>query len=63
MADVWQTIEKRPRRLLVVGRSAINSDALVAYVEGTDEPLWIVDGGGATANCFVCGLNVRASKC
>jgi len=54
----WMTIEETPRRLTVKGPSAIDSDCLVAYEDGSDRPLWIVLG--TKPDCFVCGLNVRA---
>lgn len=59
----WLTIEEIPRRLIISGRSAIDPDVLVAHLESEPEgkALWIVDGGGRIENCFVCGLNVRAT--
>jgi hypothetical protein len=36
------TVEDKPRRLVVKGRSAIDPDVVVAYAEGSADPLWIV---------------------
>jgi len=49
--EVWRTDEQPPRRLDVLGISAIDPDCLVALLEGSDKPLWIVEHSGA-----VCGL-------
>lgn len=41
----WQTDEKPPRMLTVLGRSAIDPDCLVAEC-GHKKGLWIVDSAG-----------------
>lgn len=56
-ARIWITDEIPVRCLTVQGRSAIDPDCLVAYVEGSDKPLWIIDDGSPqTKRAAVCGL-------
>lgn len=50
--QVWITDEVPARALIVKGWSAIDCDCLVAYLEGSSDPLWIVESSG-----YVCGLN------
>jgi hypothetical protein len=59
-SQTWITLEQVPRRLTVKGRAQMDPDCLVAYIEGSAEPLWIVDDGAKTDRCFVIGLGVRA---
>lgn len=49
--EVWITNEPTPRKLVAHGYSAVDPDCLVAYEEGSDKALWIVESGG-----YVCGL-------
>jgi hypothetical protein len=60
--QMWLTDEIPARAMIAKGRSAIDPDVLVAYVEGDARPLWIVDNGTGTEGCYVCGLggDVRA---
>lgn len=57
--NIWITDETPARALFVAGRSGIDPDCLVAYLEGdeTKKPYWIVDHGNEG---HVCGLGVRA---
>jgi hypothetical protein len=60
--EIWVTLEAHPRRLIVKGRSAIDPDCLVAYLDdGTEQPLWIVQNASLTERCYVAGLDVHAS--
>ena len=61
LVSTWMTLEEMPRKLTVKGRSAIDPDVLVAYLDGDAAPYWIVDNGSID-RCYVCGLDVRASK-
>lgn len=61
MTEIWVTLEEEPRRLIVKGRSAIDSDCLVAHLEGDEKPLWIVQNSSTTDRCFVTGIGVYAS--
>src|SRR5580765_3481102 len=57
--QIWITDEAVARVLFVKGRSGVDPDCLVAYLEGDDsKPLWIVDGGrgGKVSSAYVCGL-------
>jgi hypothetical protein len=56
MNELWITDECPARVLVVRGVSVIDPDCLVAYLEGIDKPLWIVENSGC-----VCGLS-RASE-
>lgn len=64
MANIWITDETPARCLIVKGRSALDPDCLVAYVEGGTKPLWIVDDGIQKDGAYVCGLDgkVRARR-
>jgi hypothetical protein len=55
--DIWITNETPARALFVKGRSGIDPDCLVAYLEDDPhgKPLWIVDKPDGTGH--VCGLN------
>jgi len=55
--EVWRTKENKPRRLNVMGVSGIDPDCLVAYLENSNNPLWIVESSG-----YVCGLGVYAHR-
>lgn len=63
MNCVWVTIEIPPRALFVKGRSAVDPDCLVAYVEGQpDKSVWIVDDGRTALGkpverAHICGLD------
>lgn len=61
--DGYFTKEAHPRTLIVAGRSSIDPDCLVAYLESDTErkrPLWIVEISDG-ANDYVCGLDMRAT--
>ena len=55
MTQQWETKETPPRVLTVAGRSGIDPDVLVAYLDGDSKPYWIVEASG-----HVCGLDVKA---
>jgi hypothetical protein len=56
MKERWVTLDAPQRWLDVVGRSSIDPDCLVAYLDGSEHPLWIVDGNGKKDGCLVVGL-------
>lgn len=42
---IWISDETPPRAIFVKGTSGIDPDCLVAYAEGSTEPLWIIFDG------------------
>src|SRR5580765_7076308 len=59
--QIWITDEAVARVLFVKGRSGVDPDCLVAYLEADDSnPLWIVDcgRGGKVSGAYICGLGI-----
>lgn len=57
--QIWITDEMPARALIVKGRSGVDPDCLVAFVDGdeTKAHCWIVDDGDQhKASAYVCGL-------
>jgi len=53
MHDDWITNETPARVLFVKSRGGLDPDCLVAYLEGSTKPLWIIEHSG-----YVCGLGL-----
>jgi hypothetical protein len=59
MQKMWITNETPARVLFVKGRSGLDPDCLVAYAEGSTDPLWIIDCHTPAPVCGLKGVTAR----
>lgn len=60
--QTWTTDEATPRKLIAKGRSLFSQDCLVAYFEGEEKPIWLLDNGSKTEGVYVVGVSEWPDK-